>query len=409
MKQFLLSLLLCLVGGYSLSAQSYPGCDGSRYRSMVFSTVNSTTDLKFGEGTTIAGNFQELFLNVYEPADDTQDQRPVIILAFGGSFITGERQDLEPLCLAYASQGYVAVTIDYRLYDLPLIPFPTADEMREVVVQSLSDFKAAIRFMREDAATENQFRIDPDQIFVGGVSAGAIAAAHTAVLQETDEIDDFLLGLIEANGGFEGNSSTNTSYSSEVQGYINLSGALNDASWIDANDPPFVSVHDDMDVTVPYGTGFANVLGVDIVYLEGSGEMRARADSLNVVNELWTIEGSFGHVSYFNNADDFNATVSFTSSFVHDQICGEIVNVQDIAPALEAVQVFPNPTIDRIQVKNPEGLSLSLRLLDSTGKLVASTPAGTELWVSNLAAGNYWLEVTDMGSLQRKVLKVVLH
>lgn len=409
MKQLLLAVLACfLIPATFLSAQEYPGCDGSRYRADVFTDVSVTTDLKFGEGVTIGGNAQELFLDVYEPVGDEQSMRPLIILAFGGSFISGERQDLESLCEAYARMGYVAVTIDYRLYDLPLVPFPTADEMRDVVVKSLSDYKAAIRYMREDAATDNQFRIDPDQVFVGGVSAGAIAAAHTAVLQETDDIDEFLLGLIEANGGFEGNSSTNTEYSSEVQGYINMSGALNDASWIDENDPPFVSVHDDMDITVPYSDGFAQVLGVSIVYLEGSRSMQLRADSVNVTNELMTIDNSFGHVSYLGTPEDFTTTMTFTASFVHDQICGEIVNVQDVSPELQAVQVFPNPTVDRIQVKNPEGLVLGLRLLDVSGRTLLEQNNSTELWVANQPAGVYWLEVTDRSTAERTVLKVVL-
>ena len=182
------TMLIFGVVGFAF-AQNYPGCDDIRYRTDVFTEVESTLGLSYGSGTTIAGNSQELFLDVYQPVGDVQEIRPVIILAFGGSFISGERGDLAGLCESYARRGFVAVSIDYRLYDLPLIPFPTSDEMRDVVVRSISDFKAAIRFMREDAATSNTFRIDPNMIFVGGVSAGAIAAAHTAVLDETDDID----------------------------------------------------------------------------------------------------------------------------------------------------------------------------------------------------------------------------
>lgn len=409
MKQLLLAtVFLFITASTGLLAQTYPGCDGERYRSDVFQEVQVTTDLQFGEGVTIAGNTQQLFLDVYEPMGDQLEARPVVMLAFGGSFITGERQDLESLCQAYARQGYVAVTIDYRLYDLPLIPFPTADEMREVVVKALSDYKAAIRFMREDAATNNQFKVDPEQIFIGGVSAGAIAAAHTAVMQDTDEIDEFLLGLIEDNGGFEGNSSDNTEYSSEVQGFISMSGALNDASWIDENDPPFVSIHEDMDITVPYSTGFAQVLGVNIVYLEGGREMQLRADSVGVVNELRTIENSFEHVGYFDTPEEFTSTINFTTSFVHDQICGDIVNVQDISPELQAIRVFPNPTTEWIQLQNPEGLPLRVRLMDANGRLLKEAVNTNQLSVEEQASGLYYLEVLDLRNQQRNVLEVVV-
>ncbi|MEL7248625.1 MAG: carboxylesterase family protein [Bacteroidota bacterium] len=410
MKQQLLGLFsLLFLSLSSLPAQElYPGCDSERYQAEVFTEVQVTADQQFGSGVTIAGNAQDLFLDVYEPVGDEQSMRPVIVMAFGGSFITGQRQDLASLCEFYARQGYVAVTIDYRLYDLPLLPLPTADEMREVVVKSISDYRAAIRFLREDAATDNQFRIDPDQVYIGGVSAGAIAAAHTAVLDETDEIDDFLLGLIEANGGFEGNSSTNTEYSSAVQGYINMSGALSDASWMDENDPPFVSIHDDGDTVVPYDAGFAQVLGFDIVYLEGSLQMQLRADSINVPNQLRTIENSPDHVSYFQPAESFTSTLNFTTAFVKAQICSDVVNVQGISPALEAITVFPNPTADYVQVRNPEGLSLRLRLLDANGRTLYQDTQQQTISVNQLPQGAYWLEVTDMNTAQRVLRQLVV-
>ena len=135
----------------STTAQNHATCDGMRYIDDVFANVDVTAGLKYGEGTTINNNFQELYLDVYEPAGDDAEMRPAIILAFGGSFIGGERTDLDWLCEAYAKKGFVAVTIDYRLYDLPLFPLPTEEEMQNVVTKAVGDMKAAIRFLREDA------------------------------------------------------------------------------------------------------------------------------------------------------------------------------------------------------------------------------------------------------------------
>lgn len=389
-------------------AQNYPGCDDIRYRTEVFTDVTATLGFSYGAGTTIAGNNQELLLDVYEPVDDVQEIRPVIILAFGGSFISGNRGDLAGLCESYARRGFVAVSIDYRLYDLPLIPFPTSNEMKEVVVKSISDFKAAIRFMREDAATTNTFRIDPDMVFVGGVSAGAIAAAHTAVLDETDNIDAFLLGLIEANGGFTGNSSDNIEYSNEVQGYVNLSGALNDASWMDENDPPFVSVHDDMDIVVPYNTGFASLLGVQIVYLEGSRQLHLKADSLDIPNRLMTIENSFEHVGYFGTGQSYTATIDFTTEFLQDIMCEQLVGTNNQQQALSGIRNFPNPATDRIQVTHPEGLIFDLSLFNTIGQRVIHQQNANELMVGTLPAGIYWLHVEDSATRASTVQKVVI-
>ncbi|MGB0931867.1 MAG: alpha/beta hydrolase fold domain-containing protein, partial [Chitinophagales bacterium] len=288
MKSFyFLLLFLCT---FQLIAQNPDSCDGERYLTEIFTDVSAISGIKFGEGTTFGGEFQELFMDVYFPTGDLVEARPTIVLAFGGSFIFGERADLQGLCEAYARRGYVAATIDYRLYDGPLFPLPNEQDMQNVVIRAISDMKAAIRHLREDAATTNLYKIDPNYIFSGGVSAGAIVASHVAAMDETDEISPILQELVDENGGFEGNSSDNYEYSSAVQGCINLSGALNDAKLIDANDPPFISYHDDMDGVVPYAEGFATIFGVPIGYLEGSAAMHYVADSVGVENELYTIE-----------------------------------------------------------------------------------------------------------------------
>jgi hypothetical protein len=246
-------------------------------------------------------------------------------------------------------------------------------------------------------------------VFVGGVSAGAIAAGHTAVLDETDDIDADLLALIEANGGFTGNSSDNTEYSNEVQGYVSLSGALNDASWMDENDPPFVSVHDDMDIVVPYNTGFASLLGVEIVYLEGSRQLHLKADSLDIPNRLLTIPNSFGHVSYLETPENYGATINFTTEFLQDLMCEQLVGTNNQQEALSGIRNFPNPATDRIQVTHPQGLILNLSLFNSIGQRVMHQQNATELMVGALPAGIYWLHVEDANTRASTVQKVIVN
>ena len=55
------------------------------------------------------------------------------------------------LCNDYAKRGFVAVSIDYRLYDLPLFPFPQAEQMEEVVVKTIVDMRATLSFLVNDA------------------------------------------------------------------------------------------------------------------------------------------------------------------------------------------------------------------------------------------------------------------
>ena len=389
-------------------AQEHETCDGLRYHTEVFTNVNVTEGLQYGTNTTIAGNSKDLFLDIYEPDGDLAASRPTIVLGFGGSFITGNRRDISELCENYARRGFVAVSIDYRLYDLPLFPLPTEAEMTDVVIKTVGDMKAAIRFLREDAATTNTYRIDSELIFVGGISAGAIMASHMAILDSLDEMPTSMREVIAENGGFRGNSSDNYQYSDEIAGLINFSGALSDASLIDANDPPFYSVHDEFDPTVPYGKGMANVLGFDIIYVEGSQAMHEIGDSVGVHNELNTIVGSRDHVGYFTGTDqEAQAVINASSTFLHDLFCDPIST--DVAVlVLEGVAVYPNPSDGKLFVSNKGGLNLEMRLFTSVGQQVGHWENVGELDVAVIGAGAYFLEVRDRDSGVRLLEKVVV-
>lgn len=407
MKKYLL-LLLGLSLTYIAQAQSN-GCDGSRYIDDIFQVVKVTKDIKYGEGTTLFDNFQELYLDVYEPEGDNLDQRPVIILAFGGSFIGGAKEDLDFLCEAYARKGYVAVSIDYRLFDGPLLPLPNADQMKNVVIKTVSDMKAAIRYMRQDAATDNLFRIDSDMVFVGGISAGSITAFHTAMIDEDDTFNQDLLDILDENGGFEGNTSDNFEYSSEVQGLVNFSGGLNDALWIDENDPPFVSIHDDMDGIVPYQGDFATVFGFPIIYMEGSGRCQEVGDSVGVFNQLKTIENSMGHVSYFSNPLTIVENINFTADFVAEIVCADVpTNTEELALGLEELTVFPNPSGGIINIGSEFDSQLQFEMYNVMGKKLSSYSNTKRIDMSNFANGIYILRIIDLNSKTNKSMKVIL-
>ena len=384
-------ILLILIMSFSSFAQN-ESCDGTRFIDDVFSEIVSTKGLKYGENTEINGTFKELFLDVYEPANDVAENRPVIIIAFGGSFIQGTREDVAFLCEAFARKGYVTVAIDYRLFDGPLFPPPSGIQMQEVVIKAVSDMKASIRYMRQDAATDNIFRIDPNMIFTSGISAGAIAANHTAVLDSTDLFDEGLQAIIEANGGIEGNTN-DLSYSTEVQGFVNYSGGLADASWIDENDPPFHSVHDEFDATVPYGEGFASVFGIDIIYMEGSKIMQETGDSLGIINKLRTIESSDLHVSYFAIPANGVVVINESAKFLSHIICGTVSSVSEEQIMSEVI--FPNPASDNITIGNSEDKLFDVNIYNAFGQRVISKVNINQIDVSNLRNGNYGVQVID--------------
>lgn len=367
--QKLLTLIFLILFTTSVSfAQQHPTCNGERYLSEVFDDFTKTSNVKFGENTTIGGNFQELFMDIYEPMGDVADTRPVVVFAHGGSFVFGSREDMNFLCEDFARRGFVAATIDYRLLDAFVFD---SLKITEVVIGAMSDMKAAVRFFREDADMDNIYRIDADLIFAGGISAGGIMASHLGYVDSEDDIQAPILDIINDLGGFSGNSSSNTQYSSEVQGVINYSGALKEAKWVDDNDPPLFSVHDDGDNVVPYGNGFSSAFPFGN-YLEGSASMKNFADAAGLTNELITIENSDGHVSFFGaNAAEFQDDVIEASAlFLHNIICEDFSNTESLGANFK-LNLYPNPTSAGVTIEMTDLPSVfNLSIVNVNGQIV---------------------------------------
>ncbi|KAA9325557.1 alpha/beta hydrolase fold domain-containing protein [Hymenobacter busanensis] len=267
------------------SVQAQIDTTGGQFYQPLYASVTITRDVPFGAAVNAAGNPQTLLLDVYEPVGGPAGLRPLIILAHGGAFLFGSRGDYDvaELCTRFARLGYVTASIDYRLE-----PSPFSYSGPRAVVQAMYDMRAAVRFFRRDAAGSNPFRINPAYVFVGGSSAGAITALHTAFLDKPAELASIYPVAPE---GLEGNSG-NAGFSSSVLAAINLCGALGNPAWIEAGDEPFVSLHGTADPVVPYTSGvvFGNLL-------YGSGALKPRADAVSVPNTLYPFKNA-GHVPY---------------------------------------------------------------------------------------------------------------
>ena len=223
MKRIFTCLLITL---YASSANAFTFCNGMRYDKEVFSGVQVTSNIVYGWNTNFSGGLDSLRMDIYQPAGDTLAQRPLIVWVHGGSFVGGTKADVDVVALsnAFAKRGYVCASIDYRLgVSFP----PTTTGTQQAVFRAVHDLKAAIRFFRKDAATADNYRIDPNMIFAGGSSAGAFTALHLAYLDEPSEVPPSIDTVLM--GGMEGNSG-NPGYSSGVNAIVNLCGALGDAT-----------------------------------------------------------------------------------------------------------------------------------------------------------------------------------
>lgn len=140
-----------------------------------------------------------LLLDIFLP-DNNSINRPVIMLIHGGGFSGGSRKHDKIVNIAnyFASRGWVAVSIDYRLKrDKGTVPQKWMDFSLEIpkmrrgqylaIYPAHRDAKAALRWVVANAKTYN---INTDYITVGGGSAGAITAITLGVSNQEDFRDE---------------------------------------------------------------------------------------------------------------------------------------------------------------------------------------------------------------------------
>lgn len=110
----------------------------------------------------------EIEADVYRPADSKK--RPVLVWIHGGALITGSRESVpQQLRKLAAEEGYVLVSIDYRLA-------PQA-KIQEII----SDLRDALTWIREKGP--GLFDADVSRLVVSGGSAGGYLTMMAGTLQ----------------------------------------------------------------------------------------------------------------------------------------------------------------------------------------------------------------------------------
>jgi acetyl esterase/lipase len=195
-----------------------------RYIDLVFPSAERTNAVKYGSAIDKpTGRAVDLRLDIYEPAGDTAERRPVFVFLFGGGFVAGDRER-EPrvYCEQMARRGYVAVAIDYRINQGNIVS--------DGIPAAVSDARQALRWLRQNA---EQHRLDVDRIVIGGSSAGSITSLFLAYTE------------LERQPGDE---------TSDVAAVMDLWGGLySEVHQMEVGEPPLVIIHGTNDAIVPYG------------------------------------------------------------------------------------------------------------------------------------------------------------
>ncbi|MGN0404561.1 MAG: alpha/beta hydrolase fold domain-containing protein [Bariatricus sp.] len=113
-------------------------------------------------------------MDIYLPK--TEETTPVVLMIHGGAFQFGDKQ-MEAVTKCFQillDNNYAVATINYRLSNEATYPGAVADT------------KAAIRYLKANA---QKYRIDSENVYVWGESAGAYLACMAAMTSDEEELN----------------------------------------------------------------------------------------------------------------------------------------------------------------------------------------------------------------------------
>lgn len=241
----------------------------------------------------------DLLLDLYQPIDQPEGLRPIVMAIHGGAFFRESRANkgIVGIAKGLAARGYVVVSVEYRMaLDNP-VPSARVQELAALVkpfdlsavAKSLNiteeQYEAAVPSAMDDALTAlfwvadqaTTYSLDMSRLTVLGASAGAITTLYTVY-----NANNFGLktpnaaAVIDLWGGF---------------------GFSQDATAIEAGEPPLFIVHGTHDEVVP------------LLFAEHVVE---RAKEVGVYHEYYPLEG-YGHG--FASIDVMSVTVEGLTIF----------------------------------------------------------------------------------------------
>ena len=296
------NLLFLLFFPFLLNAQD---C----YLAPQFEDIIIEKDIVYGQNATALfinslgeAVSEDLLVDIYRPSI-ANAPRPLVIVLYDGNFlppiingkIIGTKQDssVVELCTRLAQYGYTAAAISYRAGWNPLAAMQAerAATLIQAIYRGIQDGRTAVRFFRKTVAEDNNpYHINPEQTAVIGIgSSGYIALGmatldeYTDIIETTHPAGKFLLDLdgdgtvetpmvVEAyHGDIEGkmlsiapddtfgfpagdtlNIPNHVEYESNIQLSMHIGGAIPDIGWLDATDPPIISIQSAFDMLHPY-------------------------------------------------------------------------------------------------------------------------------------------------------------
>ncbi|MBN2778879.1 MAG: T9SS type A sorting domain-containing protein [Bacteroidales bacterium] len=414
MKKLILVIAICIVATITIYSQT-------RYVSRVFEETQILSDVVYSNADSwdayLNGiNYPEdILLDVYMPVEDGDNLRPTVVCLFGGAFLAGSK-DMRPDILAWCDSlshfGYVAVAIDYRIGFNPASGaggLGPAHGMKRAAWRAIQDCNSALDFLKENFL---EYRIDTNQIFLLGNSAGSITAINTVFLTDEERLPETYevgTGANNVDLGFLNENSFFPNHTNCVAGVVGLWGGTMDLNWFDEDEQvPMLFIHGDDDEIVPHDEGFAFNFGAgtDInVYLYGSIQMNQHFQNHDWESELH-IYPNQPHAFY--SCGDMNMVELERENFPCEQwgpVFNQVITWLSLhnqyylysQSMLERnsshTQIFPNPVIENICISSDKFEIGEYQIYDATGRVVLedfSSEKAIVIDAANFSSGLYF-------------------
>ncbi|MBA4410287.1 MAG: alpha/beta hydrolase [Bacteroidota bacterium] len=290
-SEFILKLILPFIFlSLKISAQE-------RYKEEITDSVRvETFTYAFKDG-------KSLDLDVYFPAFDNQNQRPLIFYVHGGGFSGGSRNEsgIQEYCKKLARHGYVVSSISYRLTRQGKESAFGCDCR---AVDKLNTFNMAVEDLQDATffmiKNREKMGIDPQKIILSGSSAGAETVLNAAYQPP------YCYGL----------DSGPVSYA----GVISMAGAIPDTSRIFIESAiPSLLFHGTCDNLVPYASAshhYCNENQPGYLMLHGSYSIADKLKKLGTPYWLYTYCNAAHEIAGKPMSDNFSEIIDFCYSFI---------------------------------------------------------------------------------------------
>jgi pimeloyl-ACP methyl ester carboxylesterase len=311
---------------YKYKTDEYKGFNLGRYKNEVFdveripdvnyanvkgfwsSIPDDTIDVAGIIKTSVLNSLKkkvlELDMDIYLPKNDTLDKRPLLMLIHGGAFFIGDKATVpyQKWCTHFASLGYVCASINYRMGFRP-----SSKAIQRTAYQATQDAHAAMRYLM---AKKDIYRIDPENLFVGGASAGSITAINLAYMRNENRPEATYSSFLTEDLGDIENSGNDYSEDFKIKAIANMWGSVFDLEMLENSNASIISFHGDEDAVLPYRFGYPfSALGefqkVFFDEMYGSYNIDQKAKELGVRSELHTFYGE-GHTLHLDENRNLN-------------------------------------------------------------------------------------------------------